>query len=241
MINLLGVLGGMGPAATVDFMEKLVNLTPAGCDQEHVPTLVANLPHVPDRSNYIMFGQGPDPLPHLLRGIDLLNSAGVGLIAIPCNTAHHWFDQIQAHSAAPLLHIGRASVAALPAGTLRRVSLFATPGTLHSDFYRRELEQHGYTYATPSAESGQIHVNDCFRAVKAGDMNRATMALEMAIQEALQQGVDAIILGCTEIPLAARRLKQPSVIPLIDSSLALAGQAVRHALAKGWNQSTLGV
>ncbi|MDB5874548.1 MAG: aspartate racemase, partial [Ramlibacter sp.] len=114
-MSRIGVFGGMGPSATVDFMDKLVQLTPAKRDQEHLPVIVASLPHIPDRSRSIL-GTGPDPLPQLLKGIDFLNTAGVGVIAIPCNSSHHWYGQMVAKSGVPILHIARSCVAAIEPG-----------------------------------------------------------------------------------------------------------------------------
>src|SRR6201991_969994 len=129
---LIGILGGMGPLATVDFMDRIIRLTDAACDQQHLPMLVANLPHTPDRSAAIVDG-GADPLPALLDGIALLNRNGVGVIAVPCNSAHHWYAQMRAHSAAPLLHIGESSAAAV-APHARRVAVLATRGALAAGF-----------------------------------------------------------------------------------------------------------
>src|SRR5438094_9026391 len=122
-MSRIGVFGGMGPAATVDFLDKLVQLTPARRDQDHLPVVVASFPHVHDRSRAIL-GVGPDPLPQLLEGIDFLNSAGVGVIAIPCNSSHHWYREMSQRSRVPILHIARACVAAIPAEAAGKVAVF---------------------------------------------------------------------------------------------------------------------
>src|SRR6185295_13188175 len=125
-MSRIGVFGGMGPAATVDFLDKLVQLTPAKRDQEHLPIVVANFPHVHDRSRAIL-GVGPDPLPQLLAGIDFLNDAMVGVVAIPCNSSHHWYDQMSARAKAPILHIAKTCVGAIADPSLK-VAVFATRG-----------------------------------------------------------------------------------------------------------------
>lgn len=91
---MIGVLGGMGPAATVDFLAKLVRLTPAHRDQDHIPVVVVSDPRVPDRVGPIMQGHGPSPLDALCRAISTLEQAGAACIAIPCHTAHFWYDQM---------------------------------------------------------------------------------------------------------------------------------------------------
>ncbi len=231
---MIGVLGGMGPAATVDFLAKLVALTPANCDQQHLPVLVANLPHVPDRSRAIL-GVGEDPLVHMLRGISLLNQAGTGLNLVPCNTSHHWYAQMARHSQAPMLHIAQASVAALPVGGPGPVAVFATRGTLQSGFYQQALARLGIGHQAPDVDLAQPAIDACIQAVKAGDLARGSQQLALALGLAQRQGVQTVIMACTEIPLAAQALP-PQPLQLIDSTLELARQAVRYGLFRRWNQ-----
>jgi aspartate racemase len=234
-MSIIGVLGGMGPAATADFMAKLVALTPAACDQEHLPVLVASLPHIPDRSQAIL-GDGPDPLPYLMSGIAVLNQAEVGLVVVPCNTSHHWFDEMAKGCRSPMLHIARACVAALPASPDMRVSLFATRGAIHSGFYQRELALRGLHCVAPDPDGAQRDVDACIRAVKGGDLALGAAHLAAALADAKARGAQAVIMGCTEIPVAAAQLQDPGLL-LVDSSLELARQAVKHAMYLGWNRA----
>jgi aspartate racemase len=233
-MSRIGVLGGMGPAATVDFMAKLVALTPATCDQDHLPVVVANLPHVPDRSRAIL-GDGPDPWPHLAAGISVLNAADVGLVVVPCNTSHHWFEAMARASRAPMLHIARACTAALPADLLVRVSLFATRGAIASGFYQRELALRGGLCIVPAPDGAQQAVDACIRAVKGGDLAGGRAHLASALADAHRHGTQAVIMGCTELPLAAAALQGHGLL-LIESTLELARQTVRHGLLLGWNR-----
>jgi len=229
---LIGVLGGMGPLATVDFMDKMVRLTPATCDQEHLPMLVANLPHIPDRSRAILEG-GDEPLAGMLAGIDLLSRNEVGLIVMPCNSAHHWYPQLQARSAAPMLSIVEAGVAAVPK-TTRRVAILATRGTLASGFYQGALTARDFEPVVPD-EATQQRIDGCIEATKAGDLDGATVQLSAALAMLIAQGVQVAVMGCTEVPLAAQQLSVPAVT-LIDSSLELARATVAYAIERGWNQ-----
>jgi aspartate racemase len=230
----IGVFGGMGPSATVDFMEKLIRLTPATRDQDHIPMMVANLPHIHDRSSAIL-GRGRDPLPQLLEGIDLLNHAGVGVIAIPCNSSHHWFAQLRARSQAPLLHIAEASVAAIPLRCNARIEIFATRGALASGFYQRALEAQGMDYLLPTPDSGQNDVDLCIKEVKAGRVGLAALSLSRACAAAADAGATALIMGCTEIPIASRQADTAG-LAVVDSSLELARVCVTYALERGWNR-----
>ena len=106
---MLGVLGGMGPMATVDFMGKVIRNTPAACDQDHIAMVVRSATDVPDRTAAIL-DQGRDPLPAMRHALRQLLESGARCIAIPCNTAHHWHDALQDETNVPILHIGDATV-----------------------------------------------------------------------------------------------------------------------------------
>ena len=232
-MSTIGVFGGMGPSATVDFMDKLVQLTPARRDQDHLPVIVASLPHIHDRSRSIL-GLGPDPLPLLLKGIAFLNGAGVGVIAIPCNSSHHWYDQLSQASSAPILHIARSCVAAIPEGGAQRVAIFATRGALASGFYQRALQERGIEFLVPD-EQAQPLVDDCIREVKAADFPASGASLGRAFRLAQEDGATTVIMGCTEIPIAARHTSSQG-LRLVDSSLELARASVNYALERGWNR-----
>ena len=137
---VLGVLGGMGPLASAEFMRRLTLLTPAIRDQDHIPAVLWSDPRVPDRTA-ARLGAGADPLPTLLRGIHGLEAAGCGAIAIPCNTAHGWFESMQAATKLPILHIVDCAAEELARlgvadGT---IGVMATPGTLAMRLYQQRL------------------------------------------------------------------------------------------------------
>lgn len=232
-MSRIGVFGGMGPQATVDFLDKLVRLTPATRDQDHLPVIVASLPHIHDRSRAIL-GTGRDPLPMLLSGIDFLNTTGVGVIAIPCNSSHHWYTQMSERSAVPILHIAQACVAAMakPDG---KVAVLATRGALASGFYQRALAERGIDYLVPAPDTAQVEVDGCIREIKAGNMDAGGAHLAAALADARAQGASAVIMGCTEIPIAARHAGD-TPLTLVDSSLELARATVNYALERGWNR-----
>lgn len=233
----IGVLGGMGPAATADFLTKLVQLTPASCDQEHLPVVVANLPHVPDRSRAIL-GLGADPLPAMCASIDLLVNAGCGVIVVPCNTSHHWHADFSKHSPVPVLHIAEACVAAV--GHALNTAILGTRGCLQSGFYQRTIAAHGGFYHVPDAQTVQPMIDATIAAVKGGDLAGGARCLEQVLRTLADAGVNAAVLACTELPLAAIGC-DPSVragMTLVDSTLELARASVRFGLDRGWNKPT---
>ncbi|HYZ33491.1 MAG TPA: amino acid racemase, partial [Crenalkalicoccus sp.] len=167
--RVLGVLGGMGPLASAEFMLRLTRLTPAERDQDHIPAVLWSDPRVPDRTAARLSG-GADPLPWLLRGLRGLEAAGCGAIAIPCNTAHGWFDALQAETPLPILHIVDAAAAELvrlnvPAG---RVGVLATAGTLAMRLYQDRLAARGYDCLVPEPGEMARLVTPAIAAVKAG-------------------------------------------------------------------------
>ena len=229
--RLVGILGGMGPMATVDFLRKLVEMTPAACDQEHVPVLVHSVPQIPDRSSCIE-GHGPSPLPALLAGLHRLTGAGAEIIAMPCNTAHYWYDQLRGSSGIEVLHIVDAAADALarsgvPDGP---VGLLATTGTLLADIYGRRLAGRGYDLLLPGPRRQEELVMAGIRAVKAGRVPQARRLLRSAVADLAAAGAKAVILGCTEIPLALDRTDRRGEVVLVDATAALAEACIAASL-----------
>ena len=233
-MSRIGVLGGMGPLATVDFMDKLVKLTPASRDQEHIPVIVASLPHVHDCSDAIV-GSGKNPLPQLLEGLELLNSVAVGLVVIPCNSAHHWYASLSQTSKAPILHIAKVAVETIISDGVSKVAVFATEGALACGIYQRELEAKEVPILLPHPERGQLAINDCIREIKAGNFERGGHYLSMACKEAADRGASTLIFGNNELPIAAKHADVQG-LTLVDSTLELARATVEYALVRGWNR-----
>lgn len=174
VVPLIGVLGGMGPLATLDFLQKLIASTPVQRDQNHVPTVVWNVPQIPDRQKALA-GTGESPLPAMLHGIAQLNAAGATRIVIPCNTAHAWFDALSRASPAPIIHIVQASVDALDAAggvsAGSKVGLVATRGTLDAGLYQSHLERRGIPLVVNTPEElDTLFTPGCY-AIKQGALN----------------------------------------------------------------------
>jgi aspartate racemase len=150
---MLGVIGGMGPLATADFFRKLIEATPAASDEQHIPTLIHSVPQLPSRPAAILRG-GPSPLPKLREARDRLLRAGATLLAMPCNTAHHWYDELTADCMLPFVHIVDAACAEaarrVPAGAT--LGLIATEATLVAEIYPRRAAEAGYRWLAPTAQ-----------------------------------------------------------------------------------------
>jgi aspartate racemase len=157
----------------------------------------------------------------------------VGVVAVPCNSAHHWYAQLSEHSRAPIIHIAQACVDRLQQPPGSRVMVLATRGALQSGFYQRALVQAGMVALQPDAPS-QCWVDDCIRLIKAADLPGGGAALEQVLEHARALGVSALIMGCTEIPIAAQYAHAGEMV-CADSSLALADAVVGYALQRRWH------
>jgi aspartate racemase len=233
-MRMLGVLGGMGPLASAEFMRALTLETPAARDQDHIPTVLWSDPRVPDRTEARNQG-GPDPLPFLLRGIRGLEAAGCGAIAIPCNTAHGWFEAMQAATPLPILHIVDAAAAdlrrqgvATGGVTAGRIGLMGTTATLRMRLYQERL---GIECVTPSDAMMRSHVMPAVGLVKANRVAEAYAPLAEVARHLHAEGAAAVVLGCTEIPLGIAA--GPALpFPVVDTVAALARAAIAWALAE---------
>lgn len=219
----LGILGGMGPLATVDLMQKLLVATDAASDQAQIPVVAWNVPQIPDRQKALA-GRGESPLSAMQEGIRALNVVGVSQIVIPCNTAHYWYDALAAESAAPVLHLVDLTVAAIAAAVERplAVGLIATEGTLQTQQYQSRLKALGIKVIEPtSAELADLFVPGCY-AVKQGRLEQGGQLLSQLAENLVARGADQLILACTEVPLALEAVGKRNAWPAIDPSEVLA-------------------
>ena len=231
MKNFIGVLGGMGPAATVDFMQKVIELTHAGNDQQHIPLLVSSMPDIPDRTACLLHG-GASPLPALLERLQMLEKAGAACIVIPCNTAHYWFAQLQAAASVEMLNLIDLVTAAAREAGFSKVGLLATNATLATGLYQKALEKIGIACIAPEGDLQQSVMNGVY-ALKAGDLAQAHDLLAAPYQYLRQQKVEAVILGCTEIPLIFADEVRTHPARFLDSTQILARAVV------GWYKNSI--
>ncbi|GBR68635.1 cysteate racemase [Gluconobacter kanchanaburiensis] len=229
--KLIGVLGGMGPAATADFMGQVIANTSARVDQEHIPLLIFSDPVIPDRSTSILDAGAPSPLPKLQDHALKLQKAGATALVIPCNTAHHFHSDIASVLAIPVLHIADAVCEDLcrlrrEGQDVKTVALMATAGTITSGFYLQRLQQAGFECLIPNMEE-QALINDVIRFVKGGDPSPAVGPVREVVQRLRARGADAVILGCTELPLLRDAISD--ILSYVDSTRALAQACIRYA------------
>lgn len=199
----VGILGGMGPEATVLLMQKLIAAVPAGDDADHIPLIVDMNPQVPSRIRRLVEGAGDDPGPVLAAMARRLEAAGAEALAMPCNTAHHYAPEIRAAAGVPFidmiaLSVARAGKRAGPRGT---VGILASPAVQRIGLIDRALAEAGLQPAYP-ADAAALLV--AIRAVKAeGPSDAARRALAAASADLLSRGAALQMIACTEFSLLA--------------------------------------
>ena len=217
--KLLGVLGGVGPLATVYFTDMIIRNTDAGCDQDHVPMLIFNHSTIPDRTEYILDHSKPNPLPVMVEDAKLLEKAGCDYIVIPCNTAHYFYDEIQNAVSVPIINIIKETVSFVLRTNpyARKIGIMATRGTIETDTYKRECDRHGVECIKPEAADQNELMNIIYNQVKAGKPVD-TIRFMSIIQNLKNRGCDAVILGCTELSIINRdiHLDRPDVVDSME-------------------------
>lgn len=229
---MLGVIGGMGPAATADFFAKLIEETPADGDDDHIPTLIVSDPRLPGRPEAILEG-GASPLPALRARRDKLLAGGATLLAMPCNTAHYWYDELARDCPVPFISIVEtgcdAAARLAPAGSA--IGIVGTRATLAARLFDRRLEAGGHRPLQPTEGELAEFVLPSIRLVKQGRAEAAGHLLAPAVQALLDRGAAAVILACTETPIALAAIGSPLAARCVDSNRALARACVSRWVA----------
>jgi aspartate racemase len=216
MIKKLGILGGMGPAASAEFINRLIAQTPASCDQEHIPFVLWSDPRVPDRSTSMRNGDDT-PLPYLLEGLRGLKSAGCKLIVIPCNTAHFWFHKF-GNLNLQIIHIVDSVADALRDVNVTNstIGIIGTQATIELGLYQYMLNKLGWNCITPTKEEMNTLVQPAINLIKANNIEAAQPLIMNVVNRLIDSGAKAVVLGCTELPLAVKQTEEQG-IPLINS------------------------
>lgn len=230
-MKIIGIIGGMGPAATIDLYKKIVENTPAEKDQEHIHVIIDSYPQIEDRTEYIIYG-GKNPAPRLIESAKRLESAGADALIMPCNTAHYFAKDIEKEVNIPLIHIVKCSAEAVKNNypKTKKIGLIATTGTIKAGVYGNILKEYGFETIT-LPEKIENNIMDCiYKGVKAGKTEEYSILFQQCVDEITDLGADLLIEGCTEIPLIMPYVK--TKLPAIDATYELACAAVKFALDK---------
>ena len=229
MKQAVGVIGGVGPMATVYYMQRVIEMTKAGCDQEHINMLVFNDCDSPDRTAFIMEKSPDNPLPVMVEDAKRLEAAGCEFVVIPCNTAHYFYDELEQAVEIPVVNIVEETIRYAKARVqdLSCVGIMATTGTIVTGTYQKYAERAGLSFAVPDEDEQDLLMQIIYDGVKAGkpvpraDFDRVANHLRA-------KGAQCLILGCTELSVLKRDLpiNDPDVLDSID---VLASETVRRS------------
>lgn len=225
--KIIGVVGGMGPDATVDLFQKIVSKTLAEKDQDHHKLLIYNNPQIPDRTAAIL-GNGKDPLPELIKTAQKLEKAGADFLVIPCNTAHYYYKDLNKEIGIEIINmIEEVAKKVDYNNNIKKVGLMGTKGVIKSKIYHKELNEFDIEVIQPD-EKNMDKIMEIIYAIKSGkqDKKRQNILTEIAL-DLIDKGAEGLILGCTELPLLFA--KDNFNYPLFISQDVLAEKAVEKA------------
>ncbi|MDQ0203637.1 cysteate racemase [Pectinatus haikarae] len=224
MKKSIGIIGGMGAAATCDLFNKIITMTHAASDQEQIHVLIDCNTNIPDRTKAIL-GKGKDPVPEMVRSGIRLQSMGADVLVMPCNTAHYFYDKITPFFDVPLLNMLKLTVEEIQNRGIKKVGLLATDGTIQSGVYHTVLAKAGIDIVVPSAIK-QVNVMDIiYNGVKASKKNINLNGFYETMDDLFEQGAEILILGCTELPIAFKIFHIDRTA--IDPTVVLAAAAIR--------------
>lgn len=230
-MKTIGIIGGMGPLATIDLYEKITMNTKAEKDQDHIHIIIDSYPQIEDRTAYILHG-GKNPKDKLVESAKRLEIAGADALIMPCNTAHFFAPDIEKEVNIPLIHIVKSTAEAIKNKypKANKIGLLATTGTLKSGVYADILKDYGYNILKLD-EITENDIMDCiYKGVKAGKVEEYVPLFQNCVDKVTDMGADVLIAGCTEIPILVPYIK--AKIPVVDATLELALAAVNFALNK---------
>ncbi len=227
--KVVGVLGGMGPQATVDFFQKVIDMTPVKGDQDHIHLIIDNNPKTPDRTACIL-GKENNLQKVLVSAAVRLQLMGADFLVMPCNTAHFFYDEIIKYIDIPFVNMIEEVAIEIKSryGSGTTACLLATPGTYEGRVYERMLYKYGINMVVPGEKEKKI-VYDAVYGIKEGLSKIDIRELCTVVNQMKERGVPVIILGCTELPLIQKDL--PRGIDYVSSTDVLARKTVE--LAKG--------
>lgn len=198
----IGIVGGVGPAATVDFLSKIIKNTPSSIDQDHIKIVIEQNPQIPDRAQNLK-GEGADPTIPLYSVCKKLELASASVIAIPCNTAHAYIERIQRNLNIPIVDMLRETIVHVEK-LKKKVGLLATSGTVDTGIYQMAADDFKLTLLVPDDEIQKDVMEAIYgvHGIKAGGRDAFPRDLLLnALEHLSQRGAEVVILGCTELPL----------------------------------------
>lgn len=234
--KVIGILGGMGPEATADLFKRIIRATPAEKDQDHIRVIIDSNPKIPDRTAAII-GGGSSPLPEMTRTAKNLEKAGADLIIIPCNTAHHYYEELKRSVRIPILNMVELTAQTIKEifPNVKRIGLIGTTGTVRAGIYNRALEKSGVEVIYPPEKLQDQVMEAIYGNVKAGRTLEGKEIIAKVATHLIEEGAEIIIYGCTEVSLVLKSEDLP--VPVVDPLQILAETAVAVSSPRRTNLS----
>ncbi|WP_084246499.1 aspartate/glutamate racemase family protein [Planomicrobium okeanokoites] len=219
----LGIVGGVGPLATMFIGEMIVRRTKAAKDQDHVNSIITNNTRIPDRTAFIMGRSEDNPVPVMIDDMAKLSSIGAEIIIIPCNTAHTFYDELEMGSPVPVIHMIRETMKRAAQQGAVKVGVLATTGTVTSKVYQQAANEYGLEPVLPIPEIQEKVMSIIYDNVKAGK-NADKDTWREIVNHMENQGCDRVVLGCTELSIVKKEMDLPDFY--LDSLIVLAETAI---------------
>ncbi len=219
----LGILGGMGPMSTAYFYEMIIDHTAVECDQDHIDIVINSRATTPDRTHFIMTGEGENPGEYMARDAKKLEKFGAQIIAIPCNTAHYFYDMVNKEIGIPVLNIIYETVSYLRDIGAEKVGIMATDGTVSTETYQKTCTELGVDFAIPDKEYQKMLMEIIYDDIKLGKATDIEKFKRVS-KHLADKGCDRLILGCTELSLIKKAEKLGS--EYVDSLEVLAYKTI---------------
>lgn len=223
----VGIIGGKGPDATVALFDKIIKYTPISCEEDHLRIIIDNFPATPKPSLAIV-GKGESPIASMIESAKILQNAGADFIAIPCNSAHYFLNDVASKVEIPFLSIIEETTAYAKKRNLKKIGILATKGLLESRLYQNSLTAAGLTFCLNDENDQTKLMQGILKFKDSGKIKELSSNLELCLDKLMQMQADGVILGCTELPLV--NISKNFDIELLDSIDILAKACVRKAL-----------
>ena len=227
--KIVGIIGGMGPEATVDLMARIIKVTPAVDDVDHIRMIVDNNPKVPSRIKALIDGNGESPTPYLQEMARRLESWGVDFLAMPCNTAHHYHLDIQKAVTIKVLNMIDLTVESVTEQypDLKRAGLLASTAVIRLKLFERPFTAKKVVVQTP-ADRYQMGIMHAIKKIKASNYGSEVVdAIQLAADDLVDKGAEVLLVACTEISIISNQIA--STVRIFDSAQILAESIVRVA------------
>ena len=221
--KVLGIIGGVGPLATMLLGEMIAKRTKAQTDQQHVNMVITNNTSIPDRTTYILDRSKANPIPVMISDAIKLKSIGAEVLAIPCNTAHSFYQDIQEGASMQVLHMINETAKRASQIGAKKVGILATTGTLTTSVYQLACLHAGVQPIVPDEGTQELVMSVIYEDVKAGQPVDF-LKWQQIINKFDELGCDRIILGCTELSIVKKELNLDDMY--IDSLMVLAESAI---------------